>query len=167
MINFHIGKKRTSLKDMMILSAILAIVVGGIASFTNLPKQKIWCAIDQLTRRLNNDTLEDVKLKIDEILTCRAQEAIDKGEDDFKKYYEILTGKRWKPVEITPPLYSEEAIDLTVCYTGPCQALGGAIRLCSQWIEGCEGTPVEYEELVQPEFRLDKLPKDKVEFFKF
>ena len=152
---------------MMILSAILAIVVGGIASFTNLPKQKIWCAIDQLTRRLNNDTLEDVKLKIDEILTCRAQEAIDNGEDDFKKYYEILTGKRWKPVEITPPLYSEEAIDPTVCYTGPCQALGGAIRLCSQWIEGCEGTPVEYEELVQPEFRLDKLPKDKVEFFKF
>ena len=167
MINFHIGKKKTSLKDMMILSSILAIVVGGIASFTNLPKQKIWCAIDQLTRRLNNDTLEDVKLKIDEILTCRAQEAIDKGEDDFKKYYEILTGKRWKPVEITPPLYSEEAIDPTVCYTGPCQTLGGAVRLCSQWIEGCEGTPVEYEDLVQPELKLDKLPKDKVEFFKF
>jgi hypothetical protein len=167
MFNFHIGKKKTSLKDMMIVSAILAIVVGGIASFTNLPKQKIWCAIDQLTRQLNNDTLEDVKLKIDEILTCRAQEAIDKGEDDFKKTYEIITGKRWKPVEITPPLYSEEAIDTTVCYTVPCQALGGQIRLCSQWIDGCEGTPVEYENLLQPDLKLDKLPKNKVEFFKF
>jgi hypothetical protein len=167
MLNFHIGKKKTSLKDMMIVSAILAIVVGGIASFTNLPKQKVWCAIDQLTRRLNNDTLEDVKLKINEIIACRAQEAIDKGEKDFKKYYEIITGKRWKPVEITPPLYSEQPIDEKVCYTGPCQDLGGQMRLCSQWVEGCEGTPVEYEELSLPDLKLDKPTKPMVEFFKF
>ena len=155
------------MKDIMIVSAILAIVVGGIVEFTNMPKQKVWCAVDQLTRGLNIDILEETKLKIIEIVRCRAQQAIDKGIDDYKNKYEIITGKKWKLVEITPPLYSEEEIDKTVCYTGPCQELGGAIRLCSQWIDGCEGTPVEFEELVNPEFKLDKLPKDKVEFFKF
>jgi hypothetical protein len=166
MLNFHFGKKKTSLKDMVIVSAILAIIVGSVSQITNLTEKKVWCAIDQLTRRLNNDTLEDVKLKIPEILSCRAQKAIDNGEDDYKKNYEIITGKRWKPVEIAPPLYSEETIDQTICYTGPCQTLGGAIRLCSQWIEGCEGTPVEYEELIQPEFKLDKPIKTMVEFFR-
>jgi hypothetical protein len=161
MFNFHIGKKKVSTKDMFIVSGVLAFIVSGIAGFTNLPKDEIWCAIDQITRPLNIGILEDVKLKIDEIVACRAEKAVGEAIEEYKK----KTG--WKPIEITPPLYSEEAIDPTVCYTGPCQQLGGAIRLCSQWLPGCEGTPVEYEKLVSPEFKLDKLPKDRVEFFKF
>jgi hypothetical protein len=57
MLNFHFGKKKTSLKDMVIVSAILAIIVGSVSQITNLTEKKVWCAIDQLTRRLNNDTL--------------------------------------------------------------------------------------------------------------
>jgi hypothetical protein len=161
MFNFQVGKKKPSMKDIMIVSGVLAFVVSGVTAFTNMPKEKVWCAVDQLTRPLNIDILEDVKLKIDEIVACRAEKAVGEAIEEYKK----KTG--WKPVEITPPLYSEEAIDPTVCYTGPCQALGGAIRLCSAWLPGCEGTPVEYENLLQPDFKLDKLPKDRVEFFKF
>ena len=161
MINFQIGKKKPSMKDMLIVSGVLAFIVSGVAAFTNMPKEKVWCAIDQLTRPLNISILEDVKLKIDEIIACRAEEAVGGAIEEYKK----RTG--WKPVEITPPLYSEDPVDTKVCYTDDCKSLGGAIRLCSQWLPGCEGTPVEYEKLVSPEFRLDKLPKDKVEFFKF
>ena len=151
----------------MIVSAILAIVVGGIAQFTNMPKEKVWCAVDQLTRQLNIDILEETKLKIIEIVRCRAQQAVDKGIDDYKNNYEIITGKKWKPVEITPPLYSEEEIDKTVCYTGPCQELGGAIRLCSQWVDGCKGVPIDFESLENPEFELDKPKNTMLKLFKF
>ena len=161
MFNFQIGKKKVSTKDMMIVSGVLAFVVSGVASFSNLPKQKIWCGIDQLTRPLKIAILEDVKLKIDEIIACRAKQTVDDAIDKFKKQ----TG--WKPVQITPPLYSEEAVDPIVCYTDNCQSLGGQMRLCSQWIPGCEGTPIEYEKLQDPKFDLDKPQGNMVKLFKF
>jgi len=167
MINFQIGKKKSSLKDIMIVSATLAIVVGGIAQFTNMPKQKVWCAVDQLTRGLNIDILEETKLKIIEIVRCRAQQAVDKGIDDYKNNYEIITGKRWRPVEITPPLYSELDIDRKLCYTDDCASLGGEIRLCSQWVEGCKGVPIDFESLGNPEFELDKPKNTMLKLFKF
>ena len=99
--NFSFGNKKPSMKDMLIISGVLAFVVTTIVEFTNLPKQKIWCAIDQITRPLNIDTLEQVKLKIDEIIACRAEEAVGGAIEKYKKE----TG--WKPVEILPPRYSE------------------------------------------------------------
>jgi hypothetical protein len=46
MINFQIGKKKPSMKDMLIVSGVLAFIVSGVAAFTNMPKEKVWCAID-------------------------------------------------------------------------------------------------------------------------
>ena len=119
------------MKDMLIISGVLAFVVTTIAEFTNLPKQKIWCAIDQITRPLNNDTLEQVKLKIDEVIACRAEKAVGDAIDKYKK----KTG--WKPVEILPPRYSEQPVDTTVCYTDECKSLGGEMRLCAPWLDTC------------------------------
>ena len=116
---------------MLIISGVLAFVVTTIAEFTNLPKQKIWCAIDQITRPLNNDTLEQVKLKIDEVIACRAEKAVGDAIDKYKK----KTG--WKPVEILPPRYSEQPVDTTVCYTDECKSLGGEMRLCAPWLDTC------------------------------
>jgi hypothetical protein len=129
--NFQIGKKKTSMKDMMIISGVLLFVVSGIAAFTNLSKQKVWCVIDQLTRPLNIDTLEDVKLEIEEIRACRAEKAVGDAIEKFKKE----TG--WKPVEILPPRYSEKPIDTNVCYTDDCKSLGGEMRLCAPWVDTC------------------------------
>ena len=114
--NFNFGIKKPSIPDMLIISGVLAFVVTTIAEFTNLPKQKIWCAIDQITRPLNIDTLENVKLEIEEIRTCRAEKSV---RDAIKKYKEE-TG--WKPVEIIPPRYSEKPIDTNVCYTDDCKS---------------------------------------------
>ena len=119
------------MKDMLIVSGILAFVVSGIATFTNMPKEKVWCAVDQLTRPLNIDILEDIKLKIDEVIACRAEEAVGGAIEKYKKQ----TG--WKPVEILPPRYSEKPIDTTVCYTDDCKLLGGEMRLCAPWVEDC------------------------------
>ena len=129
--NFSFGNKKPSMKDMLIISGVLAFVVTTIAEFTNLPKQKIWCAIDQITRPLNNDTLEQVKLKIDEVIACRAEKAVGDAIDKYKK----KTG--WKPVEILPPRYSEQPVDTTVCYTDECKSLGGEMRLCAPWLDTC------------------------------
>ena len=129
--NFSFGSKKLSMKDMLIVSGVLAFLVTTIAEFTNLPKQKIWCAIDQITRPLNIDTLEQVKLKIDEVIACRAEKAVGDAIDKYKKE----TG--WKPVEILPPRYSEKPVDTTVCYTDECKSLGGEMRLCAPWLDTC------------------------------
>ena len=91
----------------------------------------MWCLIDQLTRPLNIDTLEDVKLEIEEIRACRAEKAVGDAIEKYKKE----TG--WKPVEIIPPRYSEKPIDTTVCYTDDCKSLGGEMRLCAPWLDTC------------------------------
>lgn len=119
------------MKDTLIVSGVLAFIVSGVATFTNLPKEKVWCAADQLTRPLNISILEDVKLKIDEIIACRAEEAVGDAIEKYKKE----TG--WKPVEILPPRYSEKPVDTTVCYTDDCKSLGGEMRLCAPWLDTC------------------------------
>ena len=166
-VNFHIGKRKSTLRDIIIISACLAFIVSFLSDISKIEEKKVWCFVDEVTRFLNSESIEEVKLKILEIRLCRAQKAVDSGISDFKNNYEIITGKKWKPVEIVPPLYSEQDTDEKVCYTDDCKALGGSIRLCSQWVEGCEGTPVEYEELENLIFKFDKPTKNMVEFFRF
>ena len=129
--NFSFGKKKPSMKDMLIISGVLAFVVTTLAEFIHIPEKKIWCAVDQITRPLNIEKLEEVKLKIDEIIACRAEKAVGDAIEKYKKE----TG--WKPVEILPPRYSEKPVDTTVCHSKECQSLGGEMRLCAPWVDDC------------------------------
>lgn len=134
MFNFQVGKKRVSTKDIMIVSGVLAFVVSGIAGFTNLPKDKIWCAIDQITRPLNIQVLEDAKLKIDEIITCRAQKAVGDAIDKVTPEYDRIieeANRKYKP------RYVEEPNDEKICYTTECKTLAPPMRICAPWVDDC------------------------------
>lgn len=41
-------------------------------------------------------------------------------------------------VKIPPPRFLESKIDETVCYTPDCQSLGGEMRMCAPWVDGCD-----------------------------
>lgn len=134
MIDFRLGKKKVSTKDMLIVSGILAFVVSGIAGFTNLPKDKIWCALDEITRPLNIQVLEDVKLKIDEVIACRAQKAVGEAIDKVTPEYDRIIEEDNKKYR---PRYVEEKNDESICYTEECKKLAPPMRICSVWIESC------------------------------
>lgn len=83
--------------------------------------------INEFDRQLNDRINKDPKL---------LEHKVRSEVTDAIAQYERLTGD-YGTVKIQPPRYSEKDIDTSVCSTPECQALGGEIRLCSPWYEGC------------------------------
>jgi hypothetical protein len=137
MFNFQIGKKKVSTKDMFIVSGVLAFIVSGLASCVAMPEEKIWCVVDQVTRPLNIEVLEDVKLKIDEIITCRAQKAVGDAIDKVTPEYDRIIEEADRKYK---PRYVEEPNDESVCYTDECKALAPPMRICAPWVDDCPKT---------------------------
>jgi hypothetical protein len=137
MFNFHIGKKKVSTKDMFIVSGVLAFIVSGLASCVAMPEEKIWCVVDQVTRPLNIQVLEDVKLKIDEIITCRSQKAVGDAIDKVTPEYDRIIEEANRKYR---PRYVEEANDEKVCYTMECKTLAPPMRICAPWVDDCPKT---------------------------
>ena len=119
---------------MFIVSGVLAFIVSGLASCVAMPEEKIWCVVDQVTRPLNIEVLEDVKLKIDEIITCRSQKAVGDAIDKVTPEYDRIieeANRKYKP------RYVEEPNDEKVCYTTECKTLAPPMRICSHWVDDC------------------------------
>lgn len=87
--------------------------------------------INEIDRQLNERINSDPKLLDFKI----------KGEvNDAIREYERSTGDDGT-VRIAPPRYSEAPIDESVCYTDECKSLGGEMRICSPWVDGCVVSP--------------------------
>ena len=122
---------------MFIVSGVLAFIVSGLASCVAMPEEKIWCVVDQVTRPLNIEVLEDVKLKIDEIITCRAQKAVGDAIDKVTPEYDRIIEEADRKYK---PRYVEEPNDESVCYTDECKALAPPMRICAPWVDDCPKT---------------------------
>lgn len=129
-IGFQIGKKRVGIKDMLIISAVLSIIVSSINGWTKLPKKTIWCAIDAITKPLGNEQLEQIKLSIDEIVQCRVTKAVDKALDDVTPKYNLIIEEADKKYK---PRYSEKPPDGSKAQN----LLGGEMRICAAWVPDC------------------------------
>ena len=136
MFNFNFGVKKPSMKDMLIISGILAFVVSTITEFTKIPEKKVWCFVDQITKPLHIDKLEQVKLKIPEVIDCRAKDAVGQSltPDKIKPYDDIIrkADKKYRPV------YQDLPNDDKLCYTDACKALEPPMRICNPVVEGID-----------------------------
>lgn len=84
--------------------------------------------IDEIDRQLNERINRDPELLDFKI----------RGEvDDAIWRYQRETGDDGT-VRIAPPKFLESEIDEKVCYTPECQSLGGEMRMCAPWIDGCK-----------------------------
>ena len=89
--------------------------------------------MDRYQRKLFPDTvINDILSGMDEVQSCRAKDAVDAALEEYEKQ----TGG--KVVKIPAPIYSEKPIDTSVCFTDECKSLGGEMRLCSPWVDGCK-----------------------------
>lgn len=87
----------------------------------------------EIRDQLNRKTIED-----SELLDYRVKRQVD----DAINQYERLTGD-YGEVRIPSPRYSEKPINDEL-QTGESRLLGGEIRLCAPWVDGCPENDKQY-----------------------
>lgn len=156
-LDFQFGKKKPNQKQLIVTAVILSIGVTTVASFFAVDQKVIWCELDRYQRKLFPDTvINDILSGMDEVQSCRAKDAVDAALEEYEKQ----TGG--KQIKILPPLYSEEAPDGSEAQ----RLLGGAMRLCSPWMDGCSGIPLDKYKEDRLEFNIDTEKQNKIIFFR-
>lgn len=127
--NFSFGKKKASIKTILVLS----IIVASLSSCLKIDEKHIWDIVYEYLQTYQPDSPLIPELQKDSGIVERdVQRTVDKAIRD----YEHLT-KDGEPPIIPLPQYSENPVDTDVCYTDECKALGGEIRLCAPWVDNC------------------------------
>ena len=127
--NFTFGKKKASIKTIIILSLIIA----SLSSCLKIEEKTIWDIVYEYLQTYQPDSPLIPELQKDSGVVERdVKRTVDKAIRD----YERLTGDDGT-VKLPPPRYSEKPVDPDVCYTDECRSLGGEMRLCSPWALDC------------------------------
>ena len=127
--NFSFGKKKASIKTILILT----LIVASLSSCLKIEDKHIWDIIYETLVKYDPDSPLIPELQKDPgIIERKAKRTVDKAIRD----YERLTGDDGT-VRIPSPRYSEKPVDTSVCYTDECRALGGEMRLCAPWVDNC------------------------------
>ena len=129
MFKFNIGKKKTAISTIIILT----IIVASLSSCLKIEDKHIWDIIYETLVKYDPDSPLIPELQKDPgIIERKAKRTVDKAIRD----YERLTGDDGT-VRMPSPRYSETPVDASVCYTDECRSLGGEMRLCAPWLDTC------------------------------
>ena len=119
-INFHFGKKKASLKTIVILT----LLVAALAGIFKIEETKIWDIVYETILHFDPDSPLIPELQKDPgIIERKTERTVDKAIRE----YEDLTGDAGE-VKIPEPRFIEEPGD---------SPLGGPMRLCAPWIDAC------------------------------
>ena len=127
--NFHFGKKKASIKTIVILS----IIVASLSSCLKIEEKHIWDIVYEYLQTYQPDSPLIPELQKDSGIVERD---VKRTVDKAIREYEDLT-KETEPPIIPPPRLSEKPVDTSVCYTDECRSLGGEMRICSPWVDNC------------------------------
>ena len=118
--NFHFGKKKASLKTIIILT----LLVAALAGIFKIEETKIWDIVYEAILYFDLDSPLIPELQKDPgIVERKVERTVDKAIRE----YEDLTGDTGE-VKIPSPRFIEEPGD---------SLLGGPMRLCAPWIDAC------------------------------
>ena len=126
--NFHFGKKKPTIKKIIIVGITLSTIITTLSYCTGIKEELIWDLVDEVQRKVPNNILRDIILQDPKKIERRVIRDVDKAIRD----YERLTGDDGT-VRMLPPRYSELPVDERVCYTRECKSLGGEMRLTAPW----------------------------------
>ena len=135
MFNFNFGKKKPDIKQYAIIAVVLSIIIGTLSQCTGISQTNIWDILDEVQRKYFPQTiLNEFIIKDDEKLKRRIGRDVDRAINDVTPEYDRIISdydRKYKP------RYSEKPVDENVCYTNECKALGGELRICAPWVDGC------------------------------
>jgi len=133
MFNFNFGKKRPDKKQIVLISIVLGVMVATLSQCTGAPQERLWDLLDEAQRVLFPGTIiNDVLLQDPAVVGRRVHRDVDRAIAE----YEHLT-RDSNPPRVPLPRLIEKALDTSKCYTEECKKLGGEMRLCSPWVDGC------------------------------
>ena len=126
--NFHFGKKKESLKIIVILT----LLVAALAGIFKIEEAKIWDIVYETILYLDPDSSLIPELQKDPgIIERKTERTVDKAIRE----YEDLIGDTGE-VKIPEPRFIEEPPD-PERQSGDAGLLGGPMRLCAPWIDDC------------------------------
>ena len=126
--NFHFGKKKESLKIIVILT----LLVAALAGIFKIEEAKIWDIVYETILYLDPDSSLIPELQKDPgIIERKTERTVDKAIRE----YEDLIGDTGE-VKIPSPRFIEEPPD-PERQSGDAGLLGGPMRLCAPWIDDC------------------------------
>ena len=135
MFNFNFGKKKPDIKQYAIIAVVLSTIIGTLSQCTGISQTNIWDILDEVQRKYFPQTiLNEFIIKDDEKLKRRIGRDVDRAINDVTPEYDRIISdydRKYKP------RYSEKPVDENVCYTNECKALGGELRICAPWVDGC------------------------------
>ena len=131
--NFQFGKKKPDKKKIITLSIVLSIIVATLSQCTGVSQKNIWDLLDEVQRNFFPQTIiNDILLQDPDIIGRRTKRDVDKAIRE----YEDLTKDMEEPI-VPLPIFTEESLDESLCYSEECKKLGGEMRICSPWIDDC------------------------------
>ena len=135
MFNFNFGKKKPDIKQYAIIAVVLSTIIGTLSQCTGISQNNIWDILDEVQRKYFPQTiLNEFIIKDDEKLNRRIIRDVDRAINDVTPEYDRIISdydRKYKP------RYGEKPVDGNVCYTKDCKALGGELRICAPWVDGC------------------------------
>ena len=135
MFNFNFGKKKPDIKQYAIIAVVLSTIIATLSQCTGISQNNIWDILDEVQRKYFPQTiLNEFIIKDDEKLKRRIGRDVDRAINDVTPEYDRIISdydRKYKP------RYSEKPVDENVCYTNECKALGGELRICASWVDGC------------------------------
>jgi hypothetical protein len=133
MFNFNFGKKRPDKKQIILISVILSGIVATLSQCSGVPSERLWDLLDEVQRTLFPQTIINDVIRQDPNLIKRR---VERDVDEAIREYELLTGDDGTS-RIPLSRLIEKSLDTSKCYTEECKKLGGEMRLCSPWVDGC------------------------------
>jgi hypothetical protein len=135
---FFMNLKQKTIR-FAIIGITLTTIVAPLSKCTGIDEKHLYDLLDELQRKyFPNTELNEYIIKDPKLLDNRVKRDVDKAIAE----YERLTGDDGR-VRMPSPRRSEKPVDISVCYTPECQALGGEIRICSPWVDNCPSGVVD------------------------
>lgn len=132
MFKVNFGKTRTR-TQIASVAVVLSLLISGLSQCSGVSSERLWDLLDEIQRHLfPHGIINDVIIKDSD----RVKRRVERDVTFAIRQYESLT-KDTREVKLPSPVWSQKPIDSSVCYTDSCKALGGEMRLCAPFYEGC------------------------------
>lgn len=133
MFKFKFGNTRTR-SQIASVAVVLSLLISGLSQCSGVSSERLWDLLDEIQRQLfPQGIINDVIIKDSD----RVKKRVERDVTTAIRNYEILTNQTFE-VKLPSPVWSQKSIDSSVCYTDACKALGGEMRLCAPFYEGCK-----------------------------
>lgn len=135
MFKFNFGNQKPNIKQYAILGIILTTVITSVSRCTSIDEKVLWDGLDEIQRRhFPQSPVNDFILQDPEKLQRRIRRDINRAINDVTPEYDRIIQKENQKYL---PRYYESPVNSDLCYTQECKSLGGPMRMCAPFYDGC------------------------------